>query len=605
MKSNEEIKWNGNYDVIVLGFGGAGGTAARFAADQGASVLLVDAAPYGHEGGNTRYSAQHVAMAHDRQKIGDYYDQLAKPFKVDKETMQVYLDGFTKMPEYFEKYLGIKPFIWSQDYQLGDHLAKKNKLCEYPEFSGAETFDFALVHNRDFDAGLWQEIRKKVMDRSEQIDVWLNSRAKELIQNPNDNEITGVIISRNHKDYYIHAKQAVILATGGFENNTQMQQDYLHVKKLTPLGTLYNNGDGIKMAADVGAKMWHMSNYESLGIVPSYVIAEGENERGRQISGWQNVKSGSIFAVANDGSRFMREDAKYRHGHIYEHGEYLLPHAFDNAWLVFDQKQYDKFMKEKETGKLKYQTFFEKVIQAESVDKLASEIEVPSDNLEKTIEKFNQFAKEGIDLEFNRAPESMERFDLTGKIYAIKLAPAVLNTQGGPEHNQKAQVLGIDGQPIKRLYSAGELGGICANRYQGGGNLAECLIFGQIAGENAARMTKNTEKITIENAVPRINDLLDGNKEDQISLNENQYIGSSEAGIGGRVLVRVTYENQTIKNVEVLENHETEGIGAVAIKRVPQEMVEQNSVEVDAVSGASTTTQALKNAVKAAISKAK
>ena len=118
-------------------------------------------------------------------------------------------------------------------------------------------------------------------------------------------------------------------------------------------------------------------------------------------------------------------------------------------------------------------------------------------------------------------------------------------------------------------------------------------------------MTKNTEKITIENAVPRINDLLDGNKEDQISLKENQYIGSSEAGIGGRVLVRVTYENQTIKNVEVLENHETEGIGAVAIKRVPQEMVEQNSVEVDAVSGASTTTQALKNAVKAAISKAK
>lgn len=605
MKTNADTQWNGEYDVIVLGFGGAGGTAARFAADQGATVLLVDAAPYGHEGGNTRYSAQHVAMAHDQEKISSYYKQLAAPFEINDCTLSVYLAGLVAMPQYFEKYFGISPFIWSKDNQPGDHLANKNNLCEYPEFADAETFDFALVHNRDFDAELWKIIRQEVIKRKDQIAVWLNSKAEHLLQDPVTNEICGVVVKRRHQHYYLRAKRGVILATGGFENNPRMQQDYLHCHQLTPLGTLYNRGDGIEMAAEVGAKMWHMGNYESLGIIPSYVIAEQKQVRGRQISGWQNVKSGSILAVANDGTRFMREDAKSRHGHIYEHGEYLLPQAYDNAWLIFDQQQFDKFVEEQHAGTLKYQAFFAKVIEAETVAALAQKITVPADNLTRTIQKFNQFAEAGEDLEFNRDPASLTKFDLNHPLYAIKLAPAVLNTQGGPEHDESARVLSASGEPIRRLYNAGELGGMCVNRYQGGGNLAECLIFGQIAGENAAKMPALKQAVELSSAVPQINDLIAGSKEDQIALKANQYLGASEAGIGGRILVRVTYENDTIEQVEVLENHETEGIGAQAVKSLPAKMVSQNTTEVDAVSGASATSAALKEAVDSALKKAK
>lgn len=602
MKVNNKLKWNGNYDVIVLGFGGAGGTAARFAADNGAKVLLVDAAPYGHEGGNTRYSAQHVAMAHDRKKIDQYFHQLAAPFAVSEKTMSAYLDGFVKMPEYFEKYLGMKPFIWSQDYQPTDHLAHKTNLCEYPEFTGSDTFDFALVHNRDFDAGLWKVIRKNVLERKDQIDIWLKSRATNLIQAEDSEEVIGAVIERNHKKYYIHANKGVVLATGGFEDNAVMQQDYLHVNKLTPLGTLYNRGDGISMAQEVGAKMWHMSNYESLGIVPSYVIAEGENERGRQISGWKNVKAGSIFAIADDGTRFMKEDAKFRHGHIYNHGQYDLPRAFDNAWLVFDQQQYDKFVLEKETGKLKYTKFFDKMISADDIAVLAQKMNVPADNLAYTLAEFNDFAKNGKDVKFGRAPESMNEF-AAGKVYAIKLAPAVLNTQGGPQHDENAQILNSQNKPIPHLYSAGELGGMCVNRYQGGGNLAECLIFGKIAGENVAHNAA-TATVTITDGVPQINDLADGERMDNIELGPDQYLASTEAGIGGKIVVRVTYKDHTIKNVEVLENHETEGIGAVAIKELPSKIVAANSTEIDAVSGASTTTRAVEEAVNKAIKQA-
>lgn len=605
MYVNKNIEWTADYDVIVLGFGGAGGNAARFAADSGAKVLLVDAAPFGHEGGNTRYSAQHVAMATDYEKINKYFKHLTTPFSVPEKLMDTYTDGIYHMTDMFKKYFGIDAFVWSRDVKPGDSLDEKDHMAEYPEFEGSESFDFALVHNRDFDAEFWKTIRKTVLERKDKIDVWLSSRAEHLIQDPENHAVIGAVINRNHKDYYIHAKNGVVLATGGFENNPLMQQSYLHITKLTPFGTLYNRGDGITMAEEVGAKLWHMSNYESLGVIPSYTFAEEDGQRGRQIGHWKLLYNGSIFAIADDGTRFMREDAKFRHGHIYEHGDYVMPHAYDNAWLVFDQKQYDKFVEEKKaSGQLRYPKFLKKTISAESVEELADKMNVPKKNLAQSIKKFNEYAINGKDAEFDRAPQAMTAFN-EGKIYAIKLAPAVLNTQGGPQRNEKAQILDANEQPIPHLYGAGELGGICANRYQGGGNLAECLIFGKISGEQAAQAKVDSSSVTLTNEVPAINDLVDGERMDNIELGENQYLGSTEAGIGGKIVVRVTYKDKTIQNVEVLESHETEGIGAVAIKELPQKIVDANSTNLDAVSGASTTTRALEEAVNKAIKKAK
>ena len=73
-----------------------------------------------------------------------------------------------------------------------------------------------------------------------------------------------------------------------------------------------------------------------------------------------------------------------------------------------------------------------------------------------------------------------------GPYYAVELSPSMINTQGGPRRNEKAEVLKPDGTPIPRLYSAGELGSIYSYLYQGTGNIGECLVFGRIAGRNAA-----------------------------------------------------------------------------------------------------------------------
>lgn len=166
------------------------------------------------------------------------------------------------------------------------------------------------------------------------------------------------------------------------------------------------------------------------------------------------------------------------------------------------------------------------------------------------------------------------------------------------------------------MYGAGELGGICANQYQGGGNLAECLIFGKIAGENAAKPKEETTQLVDEKAVAKpdantsasvhqtsTNDLVAEASPD-ITVGEHQYLGRSDDGIGGRVVVRITYIDQQLTHVEVVEQHETGEVGGQAVAELPAKMVAANTYDVDAVSGASVSSRAIKAAVKDALSQA-
>jgi len=593
------VKWQGNYDVVVLGFGGAGASAARFAADQGARVLVVEAAPYGREGGNTRYSAQHVVMGEDLAALTDYYQALSQPFVTPAKTLQAYLKGMSQIPAYFKTYLGIPAVSWKHDIKPGDAVATKKTMAEYPELKGSQTIDFALVHKRDKDAGLWKVLRQQVMDRTDKIDIWLDSRAQKLLQDPVTGIVRGVQIKRHDQVLNVHAKNGVVLAMGGFENNPELVQTYLHSSRLTPLGTLFNRGDGVKMAQAVGAKMWHMANYESHGILPGLTFKEAAGERGRQLN-WPRLKQGSILVTADDGTRYFPEDAPHRHGHIQTHGSWLIPMKNEHPYLVFDQTQYNEFKQElADNGRLPYPEFMDKLISATSLAKLAAQMSVPADNLVQTVARFNQFKQLGQDYEFGRHPESMRCFD-DGPYYAIAVANDVLNTQGGPQRNENAQILDVNDQPIPHLFGAGELGGIVANCYQGGGNLAECLIFGKLAGESAAAAKDDADEVKAAD-VNGINDILDTENAAKVDLGADQYLGSSNSGLGGKITVRVTYRQHQIEKVEVVQHHESEDVGLVAVDQVPKEIVAANSTDVDAISGASASSRAIKEAVNNAL----
>lgn len=112
-------------------------------------------------------------------------------------------------------------------------------------------------------------------------------------------------------------------------------------------------------------------------------------------------------------------------------------------------------------------------------------IGLPANILTSTVQRYNAACEMGRDIELDRSPATLAPL-LTPPYYAINLFPASLNTQGGPVRNEHAEVIDVEGRPIPRLYSAGELGSIYAYRYQAGGNLGECFAFGRIAGRSAA-----------------------------------------------------------------------------------------------------------------------
>lgn len=141
------------------------------------------------------------------------------------------------------------------------------------------------------------------------------------------------------------------------------------------------------------------------------------------------------------------------------------------------------------------------IIKADSIAELAEKIKVPADALTATVEHWNKDITAGKDTEFGR----ILKRDLKGKTafagreapivseplgegpyYAVALYPTMLNTQGGPKKNVSGQVMDTLDRPVPRLYAAGELGSMWGSIYQGACNNAECIVFGRIAGRNAA-----------------------------------------------------------------------------------------------------------------------
>jgi succinate dehydrogenase/fumarate reductase flavoprotein subunit len=114
---------------------------------------------------------------------------------------------------------------------------------------------------------------------------------------------------------------------------------------------------------------------------------------------------------------------------------------------------------------------------------LTKNLNLPEGSLEGTVQRWNAQCATGKDADFDR--EKMIQPFGAGPFYAVELSPSMLNTQGGPRRNARAQIVRPDGTPIPRLYSAGELGSIFSYLYQGTGNIGECFAFGRIAARNA------------------------------------------------------------------------------------------------------------------------
>lgn len=124
-----KVSWDATYDVIVIGFGGAGAGAARFAADNNAKVLLIDAAPEGSEGGNTRYAGGAFAWGSNFDQLKEYYKQTYYPFKYDEEALDTFIKNVMQMKEYSKSILELKLNQRVEDQMENIQNIKMQLLC--------------------------------------------------------------------------------------------------------------------------------------------------------------------------------------------------------------------------------------------------------------------------------------------------------------------------------------------------------------------------------------------------------------------------------------------------------------------------------------------
>lgn len=620
------ITWDAEYDVVVLGYGGAGANAAVAAYEKGAKVLLTDKAPAGLEGGNTMASGQFIMSTDDPEQLYIYLTTLMGKFNNwDGEAVRAYCEGCAGNYEWMTKVLGGDPEIICPTYPTVEKAADETttngwfetdnpygigrkgyvyRWQEFPEYESGKHCWCLTASGGRFDRSYYNLCQAAVQARPE-IEVWAAAPGKKLLTDAKG-AVIGCVIEKDGKLLNVKANGGVVLATGGFEHNKEMVSSYLQQPYVHQRGGVYNDGDGIKMATAVGADLWHMSN--SAGFSWTY-----KNPNLSTVGlGGPSATLGVIVGLG--GSRFMNEAAENRHGRIDIGGRWISTPMPLPSYVVHDADQLaTKFMSTFSDGYVDEIASGE-VLTGNTLEELAEAIrqsnggkDAPDFDTEKFVASINAYNKRydaGEDADYGRPFSTMKPVK-TGPFYAVKIGPTYFNTMGGPRRNKYAQVINVEGYPIEGLFSAGELGSIFCDMYNGSGNLGETMVFGRYAGENAALRAKGefqgeTKPVTTwqgeEEEVAQVTTVT-GTYKDGV------YEGTG-TGFGGAINVAVTIEGGKIAKVEVLSHKETPNIGGVAMESYCTSVVETQGVEIDAVASASNTLKGFQAAVNDALSKA-
>ena len=427
----DNTTWDKECDVLVIGYGGAGAVSAIAAHDAGADVLVLEKQGIG--GGNTMMSGGGVLCPTDKDQAYTYMTKLfdISHSEMDESLVRVFADRSVENVDFV---CSLKPDTQMAVYGGASYKSVEGADSQQKYGVVADTED-KTTGTGHTGADLFAVYDYAVSERG--IQVMLSTPAKRLLTNAAGEVVGAVATTQDGADINVKARKAVILTTGGYEYDEKMLQNHVKGYPIYALGSTGNTGDGVRMAMGVGAEIWHMNGVScALG--------------------------------------FHCDD--YPNGFL---NGVLQP---STIWVNKQGKRY--------------------VMKADTIAELAEKIGVDPDTLVATVEKWNEDVAAGEDTLFGRPVEHVENTQYkneesdnassapldTPPFYAIPTYPTMFNTQGGPHRNDAAQVLDVFGDPIPRLYSAGELGSFWGLIYQGAGNNAESVVFGRIAGENAAKL---------------------------------------------------------------------------------------------------------------------
>ncbi|MEE9550910.1 MAG: FAD-binding protein, partial [Candidatus Binatia bacterium] len=318
-----------------------------------------------------------------------------------------------------------------------------------------------------------------------------------LITN-SDGHVAGVSALKDGREIRIKARRGVVLACGGFENNSEMKLQYFELQPVYPV-YLGNTGDGILMAQKIGATLWHMWHFHgSYGFkFPEFPFAIRHVWAGPR----KNDRKMIWIALDRYGHRFMNEyppapqDTGARPLEFYDPDIQDYPRVpctliFDEegrkmgpvAMVIVNDERYHYQWSEDNFAEIE-KGWIQK---GETLEEIAEKTKVPKEILTSTVKRWNLNCEQGSDVDFKRRPKTMMPI-ATPPFYAMEAWPIVSNTQGGLVHDALQRVLDPMGQSIPHLYAAGEISSIYGHLYLEAGNITEAFVGGRIAGQNVSR----------------------------------------------------------------------------------------------------------------------
>jgi 3-oxosteroid 1-dehydrogenase len=561
------------YDVVVVGSGAAGATAALRARELGLSVLVVEKA---HKYGGTSATSGGVLWIpnHGLTKGGDSREQALEYLNhlvagnIQRDRLEAFVDQGPEMVRFLQSLgVAVMAATWP-DYFPDTPGARADRSIICPVFDGRELGDkftlmreqytrfkllnryamdlsefFALsarakgwrgvllkilwrywtdfgtrgISRRDrrFTSGaaLMGQIYKRIFERG--IEVRLETKLSELLLA--DGKVSGVRVASYGRSYDIAARHGVVISAGGFEWNQELRDRFFPVPGLTRHSSSpedANRGEALVAGMKIGAATEHT---EAGWWIPTMHMPMPTTSNFEEIhQAAFDVGRPHSVCVNRQGVRFVDEACGYD-----DFGKAMVVDQLKTGgncpcWLIFDARFRAKFtaggfmptamMPDR---KIPLDFWDHYIFKAGTVQELAAKIEVPADALRATVQKMNEYARSGKDLEFGRGGNDYDRFfgDPTSKpnpslgtieaapFYAVPMHLGDLGTKGGLKADARARVLDGAGRPIPNLYAAGNAcGSPFGNCYPGaGGTIGPAMTFGYVAANDIAARAKQIQ----------------------------------------------------------------------------------------------------------------
>lgn len=525
-------EWDTDVDVVVLGSGGAGLTAALTAACNGASVQVYEKAAT--VGGTTAVSGGIVwipahprsadgelpvedAMAYLRaQSLGFMDDELMETFVRTGAEMLDYVEAHSELqfeiaegfPDYKPELPGGRPgggrSLNAKPFDLARLGEWRDRITSFPaDFSnvGIDAETRARIHasldSEDGDfcvagTALIAGLLKGLLDVG--VVPQTNARAVELLGD--SSAITGVRINLDDKHLRVRARRGVVLATGGFEWDAKFVEAYLRGPMRGAVSPPNNTGDGLRMAMAHGADLANMGEAWWVPIVQLPGDTFEGHPRSRSVR-LERTRPRSII-VNRSGKRFLNEAGEYNS--MAGPFQYLDPrdgYANDPAWIVFDSLHLKRYGF---LGVAPGEPAPEWFSPSADLAELGAKTGIDADGLSRTLAAWNDNVAHERDPDFGRGSSAYDGYwgddkatTTAGKTlgpidtapyYAVPVSVGAMGTKGGPRTDSDGRVLHVSGSAIPGLFAAGNaMAGATGKAYGGaGGTLGPAMVFGYRAG---------------------------------------------------------------------------------------------------------------------------